>query len=540
MKQQNLQVGAYTRLSRDDDAFGESGSIVMQKEIIRQYCERNEMTIKTYYQDDGFTGTNYNRPDFQRMITDIESGKINCVITKDLSRLGRDYIMTGYYTEIYFPEHSVRYIAIGDNYDTQDRNNSNNDFAPFKFIVNDLYAKDISKKIRASKNAKFLNGEQLASHPPYGYKKDPNLKNHYVIDEETAPVVRKIFEMYANGMGRNAIVKYLRDHKILMPAAVLHVRGIRYFEQMEIEENRYRWSSGGLSNMFKNPAYIGDTAHYQYQKATNKSKVRKNKPENVLIIKGTHEPIIDMDTWNIVQRELKSHPDRTKVHENLFVGIAKCAGCGKSMNMNYVTNQRKKGIVRTYSLYCDTYKKYSKLECSCHYTNYKNLCRLVLESINSLISKMEMDEEKIMKRLRKLKNQGTAADDSTAKKTARKEKRLSEIARIYAKLYEDRALEVVSEENFRMLSDRLQDEQKKLRDELAAIKKRSEEFEKTEENIQSFVALIKSMKHVGELDRQIVQALIERIEIGESHTNADGVRNQQIDIFYKFIGKVDF
>ncbi|WP_414151692.1 recombinase family protein [Acetobacterium carbinolicum] len=296
MKQQNLQVGAYTRLSRDDDSLGESGSIVMQKEIIRQYCERNGMGVKTYYQDDGFTGTNYNRPDFQRMIADIESGKINCVITKDLSRLGRDYIMTGYYTEIYFPEHSVRYIAIGDNYDTQDRNNSNNDFAPFKFIVNDLYAKDISKKIRASKNAKFLNGEQLVSHPPYGYKKDPNLKNHYVIDEETAPVVRKIFEMYANGVGRNTIVKYLRDNKILMPAAVLHERGIRYSKQMEIEENRYRWSSGGLSKLFKNPAYIGDTVHYQYQKVTNKSKVRKNKPENVLTIKGTHEPIIDMDT----------------------------------------------------------------------------------------------------------------------------------------------------------------------------------------------------------------------------------------------------
>jgi len=180
--------------------------------------------------------------------------------------------------------------------------------------VNDLYAKDISKKIRASKNAKFLNGEQLVSHPTYGYKKDPNLKNHYVIDEETAPVVRKIFEMYANGVGRNTIVKYLRDNKILVPAAVLHVRGIRYSKQMEIEENRYRWSSVGLSNLFKNPAYIGDTVHYQYQKATNKSKVRKNKAENMLTIKGTHEPIIDMDTWNIVQRELQSHPDRTKVH----------------------------------------------------------------------------------------------------------------------------------------------------------------------------------------------------------------------------------
>lgn len=247
-----------------------------------------------------------------------------------------------------------------------------------------------------------------------------------------------------------------------------------------------------------------------------------------------------MDTWNIVQRELQSHPDRTKVHENLFVGIAKCADCGKSMNMNCVTNQRKKGIVRTYSLYCDTYKKYSKLECSCHYTNYKNLCKIVLESINSLIFKVKPDEEKIMKRLRKLKNLGTIADDNTSKKVAKKEKRLSEIARIYAKLYEDRALEIVSEENFKMLSDRLQDEQKKLRDELAAIRKRSEEFEKTEENIQSFITLIKSITHVDELDRPMVQALIERIEIGESRTGSDGVRNQQIDIFYKFIGKVDF
>ncbi|WP_091235707.1 zinc ribbon domain-containing protein [Fontibacillus panacisegetis] len=160
---------------------------------------------------------------------------------------------------------------------------------------------------------------------------------------------------------------------------------------MEIEENRYRWSSGGLSNLFKNPAYIGGTVHYQYQKV-----------------------------WT-PGRKLQSHPDRTKVHENLIVGITKCADCGKSMNLNCVTNERKKGVVRTYSLYCDTYKKYSKLECRCHYTNYKNLCRIVLESINSLISKVELDEDKIMKRLRKLKNQGAMSDDNTSKKVAKKE-----------------------------------------------------------------------------------------------------------------------
>ena len=181
---QLYKVGAYCRLSRDDDNIGESGSITSQKEIIKQYCQTNSLEIVENYQDDGYTGTNFNRPDFLRMMDDAEQGKIDCIITKDLSRLGRDYIMTGYYTEVFFPERNIRYIAIGDGFDTLNGNSSSNDIAPFKNLLNDLYAKDISKKIRSSLYAKAMNGEHGATYAPIGYKKDPDVKNHLIIDED--------------------------------------------------------------------------------------------------------------------------------------------------------------------------------------------------------------------------------------------------------------------------------------------------------------------------------------------------------------------
>ena len=537
MEQQQYRVGAYCRLSRDDESIGESGSITVQKEIIRQYCESRGLTIYQTYQDDGYTGLNYDRPDFQRMLVDIEAGKIDCVVTKDLSRLGRDYIMTGYYTEMFFPDHNVRYVAIGDGYDSHDRNSGVNDYAPFKFIVNDMYARDLSKKQRASRLAKNMNGEIMAPYAPYGYRKDPERKNHWVIDEEFAPVVRMIFKMYADGVGRGKLRDYLNEKRIPTPEAVLHLRGEKHCKRYDDEEKLYQWNIAAIARIVKNEVYIGNVVHYRYRKANHKSRLRKQPKDKQLVIPGIHEPIVDTDTWERVQRLFISHPKRTIVHENIFMGLVKCADCGKSLNFQ---RTRRKELNGTRYLICATYISHGKARCTNHYTNYTMLSEVVRQRLNHLIGMVKLDEGRVRAQILKEKelNDGRAGENA-AKKIARHEKRLSEISRIYAKLYEDRALDVVSDENFRMLSTKLQTEQAQLAAEVQSLKDSVAEQEKATGDVDGFMEVIRSVEQIGELDADILNALIDRIEVGEKTAGEDGQIFQRIDISYRFVGKLE-
>jgi len=537
-QQKAYKVGAYCRLSRDDESIGESGSITVQKEIIRQYCESKGLTIFQVYQDDGFTGLNYDRPDFQRMLGDIEAGKIDCVVTKDLSRLGRDYIMTGYYTEMFFPDNNVRYIAIGDSFDSHDRNSSANDYAPFKFIVNDMYSRDASKKQRASRYVKNINGEILSPCAPFGYIKDPNQKNHWVIDEEYAPVVRMIFQMYADGVGRGKLRDYLNENRIPTPAAVLHMRGERYCERMEVEENRYQWSIAGISKIVKNEVYLGNAVHYRYRKANHKSRLRKQPKDKQLVVPNTHDPIVDIDVWERVQKWFRSHPDRTIEHKNIFLGITKCADCGKSINLKTVRRKGRKSS--TLTMVCATYVSHGKARCTVHYTNYIMLCEVVKQRLNRLISMVELDKGKIRAQILKEKElHHGLAGETAAKKIAKHEKRLVEISRIYTKLYEDRALEVVSDENFHMLSTKLQAEQTRLTAEVQSLKDSVAEQQKATDDVDGFMEAIRSVGQIDELDADILNALVDRIDIGEKTTDEVGQVFQRIDICYRFVGKLD-
>lgn len=545
MEQQLYKVGVYCRLSRDDESAGESGSITIQKEIIRQFYESKGFKISAVYQDDGYSGLNFNRPDFKRMLDDIAAGRIDCVITKDLSRLGRDYIMTGYYTEIFFPENRVRYIAIGDAYDSQEKGNGSNDYAPFKFILNDMYAKDLSKKQRASRLAKSMNREYVTAYAPYGYKKDPDQKNHLIIDEETAPVVRTVFDMYAGGMGQGRIRDYLYEHKVLTPLALLHMRGQRYDERMEIEDNRYQWSRTAIGVMLDNQAYIGNAVHWKVRKATHKSKIRKQPKEDQLVIEGTHEPIISMETWNKVHRFFQTHPDRTYVHENIFMGLVKCMDCGRSLNYGRTPRQPtigKRGKERKITRYltCATYGRYGSSRCTSHYISYDLLLELVQSRLNRMIRMVSLNAERVKAKILRERNLASAlADENAAKRLARNEKRLSDIARIYTRLYEDRALNVITEENFKAMNDKLQNEQEQLYSENEGIRWQIVEKAETSEDIDSFLALVQGMERIDELDEDTLNALIDRIDVGEKATDENGDCCQQVDISYKFIGKLD-
>lgn len=547
MEQQNYRVGIYCRISReDDDNVGESGSITIQRDIIQRYCEENGLAIGCIYQDDGYSGLNFERPDFQRMIDDIGKGKINCVITKDLSRLGRDYIMTGYYTEVFFPENKVRYIAIGDGYDTADKNSSSVDFAPFKFIMNDMYVKDLSKKQRASRNAKYLKGQFLAAYAPYGYKKDANDHNKLVVDEETAPIVQMIFEKYADGMGRGILRDYLRESKIPTPLAVKHMRGEKYSEYMEIPEHRYEWNIATISTIVKNAFYLGSTVHLRYRKATHKSKMKRMPKKDQIVIEDTHEPIISQELWNAVQKRFRA-PSPTEANgKNIFRGIAKCTDCGKALNYGQAPRKPKIGkngkpkAVTKY-LTCATYTSHGKARCTSHYTSLDMLTEVVRQRLNRIIGMVQINESKVRKAIQSAQSDSQSVTTvSLEKQLTKNQKRLTDIERIFAKLYEDRALDVIADRNFTMLSSKLQVEQTDLIEESESIKERLAASEKSAEDIGNFIDVIKSMEHIEQLDAKIVNALIDRIDIGEKSTDENGEIYQSIDITYKFIGKLEF
>jgi len=329
VKQQIYNTALYCRLSRDDEQNGESSSISTQRQMLRNYATEQGWNIVDEYIDDGYSGTNYDRPGFERMIEDIEDGKINCVITKDLSRLGRNYILTGQYTEIYFPSKNVRYIALNDGVDTA---NGDNEIAPFRNILNEMVARDTSRKVKSAIHTKFLNGEYVSPMIPLGYKKDAEVKGKLIIDEETRWIVEKIFDLAAHGKGAALIQRQLRAENIPTPTYWRYQRdgswACRYEGQPE--NRKYRWSIKTVSTILENEVYLGHSVHYKQGTVSfkNRKHVRRDKDE-WLKVANTHEPIITQEQWDLVHAHIDS---RRRPRKNSFVqifsGLLKCGGCG--------------------------------------------------------------------------------------------------------------------------------------------------------------------------------------------------------------------
>lgn len=319
-------VGIYCRLSKDDIGSGDSSSILSQKAMLEKYVHDNGWTVSDYYVDDGYSGTNFNRPDFQRMIDDIESGNINMVVVKDLSRLGRNYLMTGQYTEVYFPDRGVRFVALNDGIDSK---NSDNDIAPFKNILNEMYSKDISKKVRSAVRTKKQRGEYLSNYTPYGYMKDPDNKNRLVIEESGAEIVRRIFEMGKSGLGSKMIGNILTREGVLSPSnhrAKLCKAAAR--------QEKNRWNCETVNSILKSRIYLGDMVQGIYDCSRFKRAPSKRKsPEEWYITPNTHEPIVDIETWEHVQTCISSRKRVTKSNEiQLFAGFLKCEDCGHALS----------------------------------------------------------------------------------------------------------------------------------------------------------------------------------------------------------------
>lgn len=522
-------AGLYMRLSRDDGT-AESSSITTQRKILLSYAKENGFIVYDEYIDDGFSGTNFDRPNFKRMIQDIEDKKINLVLTKDLSRLGRDYITAGQYTEIYFPSKGVRYIAINDGYDS---NSPYNDIAPFKNVINEMYARDISKKIRSSFLARMKDGYYIGNFAPYGYKKDPDNKNHLVIDEDVAPIVKEIFTMASIGKRPTDIATHLNNKGIITPIMYRCEKHNLSLDSYPKYKNK-RWTSATVSKILRSVAYIGHTAQKKTTKISFKSKVTVNNPrEDWIIVENTHSPIIDKNTFELVQRYTKSRTcQKSKGFKNIFSGIAICADCGKSMS---TVGTRKKDSPA--NLACGGYKLYGTSACTNHFIDYNALYDIVLKSIQQQLALSKEDKDKLALSIKK------EFDKSSKKEISKSElenlnKKSAEIDKKIEKIYEDNFNNKISSETFDKLLSKYENESKITSDK---IKRIQESRKKENDNSYlDFFKLVDKYTHIKELDQDLLFRLIDRIEVSQGYytkTKKGKIKHQKISIFFRFINK---
>lgn len=523
------KAALYMRLSRDDDGAAESVSITTQRKMLRSYAADNGYLVFDEYVDDGWSGTNFDRPDFKRMIADIEAKKINLVITKDLSRLGRDYITTGQYTEIYFPSKGVRYIAINDGYDSD---SPYTDIAPFKNVINEMYARDTSKKIRSAFTTKMRDGAYIAAFAPYGYQKDPADKNHLVVDTQSGEIVKQIFRLAANGALPIEIARTLNAQGTPSPA----VHRCMTHEGLDVNQysQRQEWTSATITKMLRNVVYLGHTAQGKTTRVSFKSHLTVSNPRDEwIVVENTHEALVDAETFDLVRRRSASRTCGKKgAFYNLFSGIAKCADCGKNMS---ATGTRKKGSPA--NLTCGGYKLYGADECSNHFIDYNVLYEIVLTSLKEQLCISRGERAAILDNAQKhplfiVKQQDHRKELGSIKK------RLRELEKIIGKLYEDNAAGRLNNARMNKLLPKYEQEAEALENRMDAIemeKAASVPLEQTSR--EKLDKLLCQFTDVTELTPKLLFKLIDHIEIGQGHyeKGAHGrVKHQTVKIFYRF------
>lgn len=521
----------YARLSKDDDLVGDSNSIVHQKEILAKYAKEHGFTNIEFYVDDGFSGTNFNRPDFQRMMADAEEGKISTVIVKDMSRFGRDYIMVGYYTEIYFSNLNIRFIAINDNVDSNIQ--TENDLTPFKNVFNEWYARDTSKKIRAVFKAKGNSGKHLTTNPPFGYKKDPNDKDKWIIDDEAAATVRRIFQMYVDGYRISEIGHKLTEEKVETPILYYMNRGIKTNARSEYPEI---WDLMSIKYILSQTAYAGHTVNFQTAVKSYKTKKQVNLPRNQWVIfRNTQEAIIDEKTFETVQQMRKAKRARTKYNEpNMFSGLLYCADCGNHLTIQRVARNRKMD-----NFSCATYRKKKKGLCSCHRILVSDLETIVKEDLQKVCEYVFLHEKEFTDEyLSGSKKETEKFQSKTKAELKRLSERQEEIGRIIRKLYEDNVCGRITDERFDFLAKSYEDEGNDLKTKIQEIKNALASSVQEEEKLSKFLKVVKSYTKIEELTPEILNSFIEKIYIGETE-KYDGRKMQEVEIIYKFVGAIN-
>ena len=526
----------YCRLSRDDGAEGDSNSISNQKKLLSRFAKDCGFGNTKHYVDDGYTGTNFNRPGFQQMIEDIEAGYVSVVIVKDMSRFGRDYLQVGYYTDNFFPEHHVRLISINDGMDSD---NGDDGFAPIRNVINELYARDISRKIRSSHRLRGNAGEPL-SPPPYGYIKSPENKKKWIIDPEAAQIVRDIFRMCLEGKGNETISRILQESKVLVPMACWKSKGMGRGGK-QTQDNPYRWSKSSVAKILANQEYCGDVINFKTYSKSFKNKARLENPrENWRIFKDVHEPIIDRDVFERVQdlvaktrrRSLKKKGEE----KHLLSGMLYCADCGSKLW--YRTNTNNNNI---HFFSCCNYKTDTRDTCETrHYIRADAIEEVVRLELRRLAAFLQEDEEAFVTLLARksqedLKQEKKMLETELQRCQARKEK----VSLLYENLYEYSVSGKISEESFMEMSHKYELEKMELKNKIADIQARLANMGNQEKNHGHFVAAIRRFMEVDKLTAPLIRELIDHITVYETEGKGKN-RSQRVVIHYRFIGILDY
>ena len=536
LRQTNQQpiTALYPRLSHEDELQGESNSISNQKRILETYAKQNGFSNLRWYTDDGYSGANFQRPGFQAMLADIEAGKVGTVIVKDMSRLGRNYLQVGMYTEMIFPQKGVRFIAINDGVDSAQ---GENDFAPLRNIFNEWLVRDTSKKIKAVKRSKGMSGKPVTSKPVYGYLMDED--ENFIIDEEAAPVLKQIYQLCLAGNGPTKIARMLTEQQIPTPGTLEYRRTgstRRYHPGYEC-----KWATNTVVHLLENREYTGCLVNFKTEKPSYKLKHSiENPPEKQAVFENHHEPIIDRETWERVQelRKQRKRPNRYD-EVGLFSGILFCADCGSVMyQQRYQTDKRKQDCY-----ICGSYKKRTA-DCTAHFIRTDLLTAGVLSNLRKVTSYAAKHEARFMKLLIEQNEDGDRRRNAAKKKELEAaEKRIAELSAIFKRLYEDSVTGRISDERFTELSADYEAEQKELKERAARLREELSKAQEATANAEKFMNVVRRHTTIEELTPTLLREFVEKIVVHES-VALDGkrrgkLRRQEIEIYYSFVGKVE-
>ena len=525
------KTALYCRLSQDDGIEGDSNSIQNQKAILQKFAEDHHFPSPCFYVDDGFSGGNFQRPAFQQMISDMENGEIGIIVTKDLSRLGRNQLHTGLYIEERFPMFGVRYIAINDNVDTD--SSESNDLMPFKNLFNEWFIRDTSRKIRAVLKAKAERGERLGTRAPYGYRKDPDTKK-LIVDEEAAAIVRRIFAMCASGSGPSQIARILKKEQILTPTMYAYTRFGMNHTCLDTA-HPYNWSDSAIANLLENEIYLGNTVNMKHSSRSYKDKRRVEHPrEECLVFENTHPALITREVWDMVQRVRKNKRRLTKMEEqNKYSGLVFCADCGSNMVLH-----RAHTMSASYNHFtCRTYKKDGEA-CTGHYIRECVLDEIVLEDLRRATSAAREHPEKFAAYIGSKQSAELQREiRRQEKELAAMRKRKAELDVIFKKLYEDNVLGKLSDSRYLKLSRQYEKEQAEI-EQLAAVLEREIETQAGQvSDVNKFLKLVDKYLDIPELDAAILNELVSRIVV-HSPARENGRKQVRIDLYFTYVGQI--
>lgn len=526
-----LRTALYCRLSKDDMLQGDSESIKTQKAMLTQYAREHGFLVVGTYVDDGFSGLNFDRPDFNRMLDDIEAGKIDVVITKDLSRLGRDHLKVGHFTEIYFPMKNVRYIAVNDCVDTA---NKNNDIAALKNVMNEFYSRDNSRKIRSSIRARAKAGLYRCSYAPLGYRKAPDNHNRLIVDTETEWIVKRIFELSNAGFGAHKIAKLFQEKQIPSPSWWQYSRGEKdYSKRFENPENKCDWSHTIIQGIIKNPVYLGHTIMCKTESVFKVGTFKKVPEADQIRVDNTHEPLVSQEIFDNANAKILSRKrEDTSGNVSIFSGLIKCGTCGKAMSQRYWGRDKHRIFI------CTTYARDTK-KCTDHRIYYEDLYNAVLADIQYHARLAYEDRDRAVALAVKMNDKANGNKGKTNEsKLKQARKRYDEVTRLFDRLYEDSLSGRISNDNFARLIDKYQTEQEQLLGQINALENFLQEVKDNQTNAVQWADLMAEYVGIQELTAENLNLLVERIEVLD-RTETDGEATQVIRICYRFGGYIE-